>query len=83
MNCELFIADSSIVGDRVENVVVSRSIEEVDEGGRTLGKIVVIDFPSLSTVHVYHTNTDLQSRCQSTDVNVVTLAIHGVYLLQG
>lgn len=61
---------------------MSRSIEEVDEGELALGEVVVVHFPSLAAVHVLHTNVDPQSSCESADVNVVTLAIHGVHFLQ-
>lgn len=60
---------------------MSWPIEQVDEGGRAFRKVVVVDLPTLASVHVLHPHTDAQSRCEGADVDVVALPVHGVHLL--
>ena len=60
---------------------MSRSVEEVNEWDMSFREVMVIDLSSLPTVHVFHTNTDPESSCKGSNVDVVTLAIHWVHFL--
>ena len=71
----------SCVGERVQYVIVSWPVEEVEERGAALGEVVMVDLPSLPAIHVLHTHADPQSSRQGSDVDVVTLPVHGIYFL--
>lgn len=50
---------------------MARSVEKEDAGVAVFGEDVVIDCPTLTSVHVLHQDGDVQGLGQGDDVNVV------------
>lgn len=55
----------------VQDVVMAGSVEKEDAGVAVFGEDVVIDCPTLTSVHVLHQDGDVQGLGQGDDVNVV------------
>ena len=68
---------------QVQNVIVSRSVKQVNVGEWALGEVMVVHLPPLSPVHVLYSDVHSQSQCQCGDMDVITLMTHGLNLLAG
>ena len=67
---------------QIQNIIMSWSIKEVQARFWAFRKVVMVDFPSLSSVHVLHTHIDIKSLSEGWNVDMITLASHWLHFLQ-
>ena len=67
----------------IENVIMSGSVENVNVWFCSLWEVVVVYPPPFPSVHVLHSHGHPHGSRQCSDVEVVTLVVHGLHLLQG
>lgn len=51
---------SKDTSSRIEDIVMTRAVEEVDCGVCPLWEVMMIDLPSLAPVHVLHSDSHTQ-----------------------
>jgi hypothetical protein len=69
-------------GSWIEDVVVAWPIQEMDSWVAPLWEVMCDHFRCFSSIHVPNANSNVQSCAQGYDMDMITLFIHWLYLLE-